>query len=392
MENDLQDIKDDLQEIADTALSLKARVDAIMKRINNAESKINCDVDSYPPLFFYDLETTGRGKTINLRITQIGCIALVNGKEHEFNRYVNPSAHTEDKKTEKSDDKDTRDAKGVLSSSSSESDGEDDKNNNDNSDDVDSIDVSDNEEDDQNKNNVTVEDNEDEQFMRYLESDLSKVNISISSRPTQTTTTTTNTKKLETIKPIILPAPTRSSSTTTPLKATTTTPTPSALSDSRTSIYKTLKYAPFSQVGKEFIKFITEVTGGYKGKIYLLAHNGKSYDSRIILSECEMSELELPTNVMFVDTIEVFKFVIVSGLRKHTPKKMTLDSLYQMFTRKKYESHHNALDDSRAMLQITNAMIREDNLNITMSSFFEQYIRPKAETIGKASNRMHGKK
>lgn len=243
-----------------------------------------------PPLLFYDLETTGNNKkTINIRITQIACVAIVDGQEHEFDVYVDPDAPVL-KPTDLLDDVVAR------------------------------------------MDNVTLSETKDGNSS-------------------------------------------------------------DSLSKSRSMISKDLGHSSMFDAGQRFIKFIREVTKDkmVNGKIYMLAHNGKSCDSRVLLYELERNGLSMPSNIMFVDTLEVFKSAI-RAVKHKAPNDNTLGGVYRAVMKEGLAAAHNALFDSKAMVTITKGLLRGDYLNMSMQDFFDHYISSSAEPIGATLNRIHGKK
>lgn len=355
MEDEYSDILETIDSMIIDMGALKTRVEKLIKNVRTKGQKQEDDKVDHPPLCFYDLETTGRGKTIDIRITQIACIILYKGQQFEFNRYVDPTikpllttANNEIKKEKNSVPMNKIRGKTISQSSSDDEDEDKEKE----------------EKEDESSDEDEEEDKKREHKLYYewLNSDLSKLSIKEGKKSNPRTI------KKEEEKDII----------------------PALEANERYKISKDLGHPAFASAGSDFIKFIKETCNGYRGNVYMLAHNGKSFDSRILIYELERNGLYLPSNIAFVDTIEVFKLALARGLSKHITKKMTLDYLYSMFTKKSF-AHHNALDDCKAMITIMTVMIREDNLNIDVAKFFEQYIRPKAEFLGDVVNRVHGK-
>jgi len=143
------------------------------------------------------------------------------------------------------------------------------------------------------------------------------------------------------------------------------------------------------EMGIELIKFIEKVTSSYTGKVYLLAHNCKSVDSRILICNLQRNGIELPRNIMFVDTIAVIKNAITRGLHRSFAS-YGLAEMYEHFTGKKLgKAAHHALTDTEALVTIIRALIRVDNLNTNIVSFFDTYILPNGEPIAAVENRIH---
>ena len=241
------------------------------------------DKSSHPPLFFYDLETSGIGKkTDNVYIRQIGVIAVVNGERSSFYRVVGSGS------------------------------------------------------------------------------------IAI----VETVTETSTEASTETI--------TKTETTTKDLKIKHES---SIIGDRLNA----LGVESFKTVGKDLLSFIGKILNGYTGRFYLLAHNGKSYDSRILTFEMMRNGLALPDAASFVDTKDVFGNAIKKGLNKKIIN-IKLPSLYRTIVGKTYEEHHDALADTTTLVTITDFLIVR--LGISMQEFFDNYIVQEAETIAMARNRM----
>lgn len=142
------------------------------------------------------------------------------------------------------------------------------------------------------------------------------------------------------------------------------------------------------EAGNLFIHFIKRHSEGHQNA-YLIAHNCKAYDSRILITQLQNNGLSLPHNVMFIDTIGVFKKL--APFIKNPPQKNTLDQLYRRFMKEEYVDHHNALSDSKALLNIVKSLTNADNLGIPMETLFDIYVKPNAETLANAEKRVMNK-
>lgn len=92
-----------------------------------------------------------------------------------------------------------------------------------------------------------------------------------------------------------------------------------------------------------FNELASEIYNHFKDVDEIITHNGNEFDIPMLLSEFERVNMKLDlSSVKLIDTLQIE--------RKLFPN--TLDGLYYKYTKRKMNNHHDALEDTRATLEV----------------------------------------
>lgn len=105
-------------------------------------------------------------------------------------------------------------------------------------------------------------------------------------------------------------------------------------------------YNKWSRVGKQFNDWLNSLRENEEQCIYICAHNGKRYDSRLLVFEHTRHGLEFPRNLFSVDTLPLFKQMY--------PKlqSYSLSKLYKDVFGEQIRDCHTAIGDISAMNEL----------------------------------------
>lgn len=102
----------------------------------------------------------------------------------------------------------------------------------------------------------------------------------------------------------------------------------------------------FNKVGSRFIEWLDELRAK-DDRLFLIAHNGKRFDSRIFYFECARNKLIIPKRVMFTDSLDFYK-ELYPGLSNYK-----LGTIFATaFPREDFKDQHTALVDAAAMARV----------------------------------------
>lgn len=106
-------------------------------------------------------------------------------------------------------------------------------------------------------------------------------------------------------------------------------------------------YDFWEKVGKKFYNWCcSKRMHNDSVKVYLIAHNGKRYDSRVLFFENKRHKLQFPQNFFFLDTLSLFreKFTKLPSL--------ALCNVYHHVFDEKIKDAHTAIGDCTAMREL----------------------------------------
>jgi len=107
------------------------------------------------------------------------------------------------------------------------------------------------------------------------------------------------------------------------------------------------KFPDWSVVGEIFSEWIDKHRGGNDHvAVYMLAHNGKRFDSRILTYENQRHGITRPTNTYSVDTLAIFKKLVPDS------QNNKLGTIYKHLFHTDIKDQHTALADCEAMERI----------------------------------------
>ena len=107
------------------------------------------------------------------------------------------------------------------------------------------------------------------------------------------------------------------------------------------------KFPDWSVVGNSFSDWVHAQRGcNEKVKVYMLAHNGKRFDSRILTYENQRHDIPTLANMFSVDTISIFKKLVPDA------PDGKLGSIYKHLFHEAIPDQHTALADCEAMERI----------------------------------------
>lgn len=109
---------------------------------------------------------------------------------------------------------------------------------------------------------------------------------------------------------------------------------------------------PWGVVGHCFAAWLESLRPAGCGQpIVLLAHNGKRFDARVLVTECRRCGITLPENLNHIDTIDIFKRVFpkVPGEKR----KYNMAALHTQIFNRPIPNAHDAIGDVVAL----NAML-----------------------------------
>lgn len=116
---------------------------------------------------------------------------------------------------------------------------------------------------------------------------------------------------------------------------------------------------------KEFLEFLKSL----QSKVTLIAHNGKVFDSRILIRALSAANLlsELQTVVIgFIDTLPMFK-QLLPGQKSYKQEELVKDCL-----NKSYDAH-NGLEDVKSLRDLLNHL-KPDNSVLSSHSFNVEFV------------------
>ena len=143
---------------------------------------------------------------------------------------------------------------------------------------------------------------------------------------------------------------------------------------------KLSSFPMWDNVGSKFNSWLESLRENKDTLIYLCAHNGKRYDSRLLIFEHSRHQLKLPRNLYHIDTLPLFKSMFI-GLDSYS-----LSALYKYMFDDKIKDAHTALGDVKAMLRLLEVglMVGEHVL--------EKWIKAHSESFDSVQKRCYGVK